>query len=168
MPFAKSLFALLLVLSGTSAFAQQKIALVDVQKAIQSTSAGKKAKTELDSEVEKKKKSVQKLETDLKKIQEDLEKKRGLLSDEVLQKRQGEFQEEMLKYRELVGKSQADLQKRERDLSQPILEKMKRVISKVAKDKKFDIVIENSPMIWFSEGALDITNDVVKAFEAEK
>ncbi len=162
-------FVVYTLLLGTSAaFAQTKIGIVDLQRAIQGTAAGKKAKVELEAEVEKKKKDIQKREGDLKKIQEDLEKKKGLLSDEVFQKRQTEFQEEMLKYREAFGKSQADLQKRERDLTQPILEKMKKVVDRLAKEKGLGLIVENSPMLLYADKALDITDDVVKAFEKEK
>lgn len=159
---------LALMFSAGSLQAQTKVGLVDLQKAIQSTEAGKKAKKELEAEVEKKKKDIQKREADLKKMQEDLEKKKGLLSDEVFQKRQGEFQDEMLKYREAFGKSQADLQKRERDLTQPILEKMKKVVDRIAKQKGLNLIIENSPMILYSDASIDITNEVVQAFEKEK
>ena len=42
---------------------------------------------------------------------EDLEKKKSVLSEEALGKKQAEFQEEMLKYRDVVGKSQLEIQK---------------------------------------------------------
>src|ERR1700761_1218054 len=83
-----------------------KIGFVDMQKAIQATDTGKKAKKELEKEFNDKKKELTEKEKDLKKLSEDLEKKSMVLSDEVKQKKQMEFQEEMLKYRELVGKSQ--------------------------------------------------------------
>lgn len=162
------LVAMCVLLGASTVYAQAKIGIVDLQKAIQATAAGKKAKTELEAEVEKKKKDIQKREGDLKKMQEDLEKKKGLLSDEVFQKRQAEFQDEMLKYREAFGKSQADLQKRERDLTQPILEKMKKAVDKLAKEKGLTLIIENTPMILFADGSVDITNEVIKAFEKEK
>src|ERR1700679_4137281 len=82
-----------------------KIGYVDMQKAIQATETGKKAKKDLEKEFNDKKKELGEKEKDLKKLSEDLEKKSMVLSDEVKQKKQMEFQEEMLKYRELVGKS---------------------------------------------------------------
>lgn len=145
-----------------------KIAVVDMQKAVQSTESGKKAKKDLESEFEKKKKELQARENDLKKMGEDIEKKKSVLSEEALMKRQGEFQEEMMKYREVVGKSQMDLQKKERDLTQPILDKMRRVIEKVAKDKGYDMVLENNAMVLFAAKGHDLTDDVIKAFEKEK
>ncbi len=145
--------------------ATTNIAVVDMQKAIQGTAEGKKAKSELEGEFEKKKKELQKREGDLKKMGEDLEKKKSVLSEEALGKKQAEFQEEMMKYREVMGKSQVEIQKKERDLTAPILEKMRKVIEKVAKEKGFNLVLENSGAILFAEKTNDITDDVVKAFE---
>lgn len=156
------------LLGVSRAQAQTKIGLVDMQKAIQSSKDGKKAKTELEGEFEKKKKELQKKEGDLKKMGEDLEKKKSVLSEEALNKKQAEFQEEMMKYREGVQKSQMEIQKKERDLTAPILEKMKKVIDKVAKAKGLNMVIELTPMVLYSEAALDITDDVLKAFEDQK
>lgn len=156
------------LLMATAAHAESKIGFVDMQKAIQSTSAGKKAKAELEGEFNKKKKDLEKKEADLKKMGEDLEKKKSVLSEEALGKKQAEFQEEMLKYRDVVGKSQIEIQKKERDLTAPILEKMKKVIAKIAKDKGYTLVMENNQGILFATPDSDLTDEVIKAYEKEK
>ncbi|MBK9321455.1 MAG: OmpH family outer membrane protein [Bdellovibrionaceae bacterium] len=157
-----------LVLAASMAHAEVKIGFVDMQKAIQSTAAGKKAKAELEGEFNKKKKELEKKEADLKKMGEDLERKKAVLSEEVLGKKQAEFQEEMLKYRDVVGKSQIEIQKKERDLTAPILDKMKKVIEKVAKDKGYSMILENSQMVLFATADSDLTDDIIKAYEKEK
>ena len=162
------LIAMSLVLSAAIAQAETKIGFVDMQKAIQATAAGKKAKTELEGDFNKKKKELEKKEADLKKMGEDLERKKAVLSEEVLGKKQAEFQEEMMKYRDVVGKSQVEIQKKERELTAPILEKMKKTIAKLAKDKGYSVVLENSQMVLYSAAESDITNDVIKAFDSQK
>ncbi|MFN8848070.1 MAG: OmpH family outer membrane protein [Bdellovibrionales bacterium] len=164
----KSVLLVISLLSATAFAADMKIGLVDMQKAIQSTAAGKKAKTELEGEFEKRKKELQKKEADLKKMNDDLEKKRAVMSDEVLGRKQAELQEEMLKYRETLTKNQNEIQKKERDLTQPILEKMKKTIQEVAKEGGYSYVIENSPMVLFADPAHDLTDKVIKAFEKTK
>nr|BFD59204.1 OmpH family outer membrane protein [Bdellovibrio sp. CKG001]BFD62581.1 OmpH family outer membrane protein [Bdellovibrio sp. HM001] len=164
----RMLIVLSMLLTASLAQAEAKIGFVDMQKAIQSTSAGKKAKTELESDFNKKKKELEKKEADLKKMGEDLEKKKSVLSEEALGKKQAEFQEEMLKYRDVVGKSQIEIQKKERELTAPILEKMKKVIAKLAKDKGYTMVIENSQMVLYATSDADLTEEVIKAFEKEK
>ena len=163
----RMLIAMSLLLAASFAHAE-KVGVVDMQKAIQATAAGKKAKAELEGEFNKKKKELEKKEADLKKMGEDLEKKKSVMSEEALGKKQAEFQEEMMKYRDVVGKSQLEIQKKERDLTAPILEKMKKVIGKVAKEKSFAVVLENSQAVLYATPEADVTEDVIKAFEKEK
>ncbi|WP_374079443.1 OmpH family outer membrane protein [Bdellovibrio bacteriovorus] len=164
----KMLIAMSMLLAASFAHAEAKVGYVDMQKAIQATSAGKKAKGELETEFNKKKKELEKKEADLKKMGEDLEKKKSVLSEEALGKKQAEFQEEMLKYRDVVGKSQIEIQKKERELTAPILDKMKKVIAKLAKDKGYTMVIENSQMVLYATPDADLTQEVISAFEKEK
>jgi outer membrane protein len=159
---------LCLVGFGAQAESAFRMGTVDMQRAIQTSSAGKKAKTELEAEFNKRKKELEKKEGDLKKMKEDIEKKQAVLSEEVLGKKQSDFRDEMMKYQEVVQKNQMEIQKKERDLTQPILEKMRKVIAKVAQEQKYTMVIENSPMVLYAEPGHDLTDDVLKAFEKEK
>lgn len=164
----KLVIVLASLLMAAAAQAETKVGIVDMQKAIQATSAGKKAKSELEGEFNKKKKELEKKEADLKKMGEDLEKKKSVLSEEALGKKQAEFQEEMLKYRDVVGKSQIEIQKKERDLTAPILEKMRKVIGKIAKEKSYSLILENNQAILFATPESDLTDEVIKAYEKEK
>lgn len=148
--------------------AEFKAGVVNLQKAIQSTTAGKKAKTELEADFEKKKKELQKKEADLKKMQEDIEKKKSVLSEEVLAKKQDEFREEMMKFQQVVAKNQGEIQKKEQELTQPILDKMKKIVDRISKEKGYSMVLENTAMVLFVDSSHDLTDDVVKAFEKEK
>ena len=164
-----TLLALVAVTFSMKAMAAEfKLGVVNMQKAIQSTSAGKKAKTELESDFEKKKKDLQKKEADLKKMQEDIEKKKSVLSEEVLSKKQEEFREEMMKFQQVVGKNQSEIQKKEQELTQPILEKMKKVIEKISKEKGYSAVLEHNAMVLYIDSKHDLTEEVVAAFEKEK
>lgn len=159
----------LIVSSGLAMAADMKLAYVDMQKAIQSTSAGKKAKTQLEGEFNRKKKELSKLEEDIKKMQEDFKKKEMVLSDDIKAQKQQELQREMLKYRELVGQNQLALQKKERDLTLPILKKLRDIIADIGKKEGYTMVLEKSEqsVLWAQKDA-DITDKVVKAFESKK
>src|SRR3954463_2183193 len=89
------------VLSSVSALADVKIGFIDMQKAIQETAAGKKAKKELEDEFNKKKKELEKKEADIKKMGEDFEKRSMAMNEDARLKKQGEIQGEMRKYQEV-------------------------------------------------------------------
>lgn len=167
----KSLLAVAatLALSGGSVAAESKIGYVDMQKAIQETSAGKKAKNELEKEFNAKKAELQKKEKDLKKMGEDLEKKAAALSDEARTQKQQELQTEMIKFQREVGESQMAIQNKERTLTKPILEKLEAAIEKVAQAGGYSMILEKSEqsVIWAKKD-LDLTSEVVKEFEKSK
>ncbi len=157
------------LLAGGGSVAQAadvKIGYIDIQKAIQETSTGKKAKKELEKEFNAKKEELGKREANIKKMQEDFEKKKSVLAEEAKQAKAAELQGEMMKYRDLLGQSQLNIQKKEQELTKPILDKLQEVIDKVAKDGGYTMILEKSEqsVIW-AKKEIDLTDTVVKAFE---
>ncbi|MGE0763489.1 MAG: OmpH family outer membrane protein [Bdellovibrionales bacterium] len=151
------------------ASAETKIGYVDMQKAIQETSAGKKAKKDLEADYNKKKKEIEKKEADLKKMNEDLEKKAMVLSDEVRAKKQQDMQAEMLKYRELVGKSQMDIQKREQELTKPIIEGLRKIMADIAEKDGYTVILERSEQsVMWAKKDIDLTARMIAEFEKAK
>lgn len=158
-----TLFVLVTILSTTVFAAEFKVGVVDMQKAIQTSSAGKKAKKEVEGDFEKKKKELKKKEDDLKKRVEEFEKKQAVLSDKVRQEQQADLQKDMMQFREEVGKSQVTIQQRERELTKPILEKLQKIILEIAKEKDFSMVLEKAEQsVMFAKTELDITDEVIK------
>jgi outer membrane protein len=161
-----STFAFALSLTTGVLAAELKIGYVDMQEAIQSTKAGKKAKTELETEFQKKKKELDKKQADLEKMSKDLERKKNVLTEDVMDQKQKELQEEMMKYRELMGKSQMEIQKRERELTEPIFKKLKAAIEKVAKDDGYSFILEKAEqsVVWANPD-LNLTKKIVEISE---
>lgn len=166
----KMIFTAVLALT-LNAHAEFKMAYVDIQKAIQTSKAGKKAKADMTKDAEKKNKELEKKKADIEKIREDIEKKRSVLSEEAFAKKAQELQEEMSKFNQTAGKAQSDLAKRESELLAPIVEKMKKVIEKMAKEKGLTLVIQsnqNAQIVLYAAAEADLTEDVIKAFDKEK
>lgn len=164
---ANSIFTFLVfsfVFTGQVQAAELKVGYMDMQKAIQETSAGRKAKKDLEESFNKKKKEIEKKEADLKKMTEDFEKKNLVLSEEVKNQKSQEIQTEMAKYRELVGKSQLDIQKRERELTAPIVDKLRTILEDIAKNENYTMILDRQNVLWANK-QIDLTDRVVKEFE---
>jgi outer membrane protein len=157
---------------GGTALAQDKpmkFGYVDIQKAIQATEAGKKAKKELEGEFNKKKKVLEAKEKDLNDMRTDLEKKAMVLSDEVRDKRRAELQEEFMKYQKLASESQQSIQTRERELTGPIVEKMLKVVNKLADKEGYSMIfVKNDQTLLWARKELEMTDRLVTEFEKEK
>lgn len=159
------------VFVGAAQANEQKIGYVDMQKAIQETSTGKKAKKDLEKEFNAKKAELQKKEADLKKMDEDLRKKAAALSDDAKTKKMQELQTEAMKFQREVSESQMNIQKKERELTQPILEKLQAALDKIAKEGGYTVVLEKSEQsVLWAKKDLDLTDAIVKEYEksAEK
>ena len=163
--------AVVLMFADAAFTAEFKLAYVDVQKAIEKTSMGRKAKEEMKKEAEKKNKELEKKKTDIDKMREDIEKKRSVLAEEAFAKRAAELQEEMQKFNQTAAKAQTELQKKESELLEPIVKKMKTVIEQLAKEKGITMVIQsnqNAQIVLYAAAETDLTDDLVKAFDKEK
>jgi len=173
--FRKSLplvFTLTFAIAGFGASASKaiaaeetKIATVDMQKALQTVDAGKKAKAQFEKELGAIKKQVDSEEAAINKMGEEFKKQSLVMNDEARAKKQGELQERIMKYQESRGRSQMELAKKEKELTGPILIKLRAVIADLAKSKGYSVVLEkNENTVLFSQDKDDLTSDVISSF----
>lgn len=166
----KTYVAVLAILLGANAFAAEvKIGYVDMQKAIQETAAGKKAKKELEDEFNKKKKEFEKKEAEIKKTAEDFEKRSMAMNEDARMKKQAEIQGEMRKYQETAAKAQMDIQKKEHDLTQPIVSKLRSILEDIAKKEDYSMVFEKTEnSVMWAKKELDLTARIIKEYDSKK
>jgi outer membrane protein len=74
-----------------------------------------------------------------------------------------------MKYREAYEKNRLEIQKKENDLTMPIIKKLREVIEDIAKDGGYTMIFEKSQqsVLWAQKDA-DLTDAVVKAYEKKK
>ena len=154
-----------LFISG-QVFAQDtKIGVVDMQKALQTVEAGKNAKATLEKEFNAKKKQLQTEEASIKKLGEEYKKQSLVMNDEAKAKKQNELQERYMKFQELTARSQTEIQQKEQELTRPIITRLRTIISDIAKQKGYAVVLEkNENTVLFSQDKDDLTGEVVTAF----
>ena len=156
--------SMLLLNAGFARADDLKIGTIDMQRAIQTSESGKKAKAELEQAFNKKKKELQTEEATLKKLQEDFQKKQAALSESAKKEQQAKLQERFMKYQELLQKSQAEIQKKEQEMSEPIIHKIREKVGEIAKKKGYTLVLEkNENVVLFSLDKDDLTEEVMKA-----
>jgi len=150
--------------AGVSRAEEMKVGIVDMQRAIQTSETGKKAKSQLEEAFNKKKKELQSEEANLKKLQEEFQKKQAALSDSAKKEQQMKLQEKFMKYQELLQKSQAEIQKKEQEMSEPIIRKIREKVTEIAKKKGYQLILEkNDTVILFSMDKDDLTEEVMKS-----
>jgi outer membrane protein len=165
-----ALVASAVVASPSVGFADDavKIGVVDMQKALQTVDAGKKARAQLEKEFNSKKTELQNEEAAIKKLGAEFQKQSLVLSDEAQGKKRAELQERIAKLQEKTARSQGDIQQKEHELTQPILDKLRSIIGDLAKQKGYTIILEkNDNTVLYSLEKDDLTHDVIVAYDKQ-
>lgn len=157
--------ALPLMLAASSAFASDlKIAVIRAQDVVQNSPQYAKAEKQIKDEFEKRKEELdakgQKLAADI----DAYKKNADVMTPDDREKKENDLitRQNDLKYQQ--GKFQHDFQQRDRDMTQNLMDTVKAVITKVAKEKGYDLVIQD-PV--YSISSIDITDTVLKRLKAE-
>lgn len=147
----------------------QKIAYVRLQQALNDVEEGKRAKAAIESELKTKEKKLESLKLELKTMREDLEKQKTVLSKEALEQKATEMQTKFMDLQKQAVAFEQELKTREAESVGKILASLKTVVVEVSKTKGFDLVFENSAdTLIYGKEAVDITSDVIKAYNSKK
>jgi Skp family chaperone for outer membrane proteins len=159
-----------------------RIAVIDMNRVSSESLLGKgyqtqleQLKSEIDSEGTKKQSELNKLDTAIKALQDELEKQGSVLSPEAAEKKRQDIVKKTRERQAYLEDGQAELQRmRERaqqqaqNLNNEFQVKMKPHIDAVVKEKNIDILLTSDAAVFMSRD-FDISRDViVKSDDAER
>jgi len=156
-----TLLAGLLLAAPTTAFAEQKIAVVDTQRAVLETEEGMRAQATLKKLFDSKQRELDKKQEDLQKEREDIEKQRNVLSAEAWQKRVETWQRDMAQLQSVFVDYNKDLQKKQGELTEPIFRRTVGIIKRLASTEGYDMVVDKQA-VPYVRGDLDLTDKVIQ------
>ncbi len=158
-----SLLTVLLLPLVPSLAHAEKYAFVDLQRALEETDDGKKAKARLKSDFDRKQKELDAKQEELKKIKEEIDKKAQIMKPEALAKEQRDFQDRFVALQETFSRLQRDLATKEQEATGGIFKKMQGIVGKIAERDHFTVVIDRNAVVW-GQPSLDITNEVIRMY----
>jgi outer membrane protein len=154
---------LALLAPALPAAADFKLALVDSKRALVSSDKGKEAEKTLNELQDKKKKELEPRSEKCKKIQEDTESQKFVMSDDALQEKAIEYQRCGRDLERDVQAAKDELVVQQQKLLAPIAKKLEDVVNAIGKEKSFDLILDRStPGVLFAPDALDVTDLVIK------
>jgi outer membrane protein len=154
--------ALALVGTGGFARAEGKIAIVDMQRAVEGTTEGKSALSSLQGEADRKKKELEQKRDELKRMSDDLQKQESVLKPDIFQKKRQELEQKAMQFQETVIRTEQDFQQRQFKVTQPIQQKVVTAISQIAARERFALVLRADAVVWPQQSEFDITNEVIR------
>ena len=143
-----------------------KLGYVDLRRALYETEDGRRARANLKKDFDKKQKELDEQQEEVKKAIEDLNKKRTLLPAETVRQKEAELQERVGKVQQTYMRHQQDLAAKEEQATQPIVERLQRIIGKIAIAENFTMVLDKSAGVVYAKPHLDLTNEVIRRFNA--
>ena len=154
--------ALLAIVPG--AFAQSKVAVIDVQQALYDTAEIKQANTALSAKYKQRDDQLEALKAQGVAAQKKLDDGQNTLTDA----QQAELEAQIAKLQRDVQRQtedlQADVQKDQDDVLVNAQARMLAVVKKMAEEKGYDMVIDSHALPYFKP-ATDITKEASAAYD---
>ena len=165
MRFVTVLAAAAVLAHAVPARADQKIGLVDLQRALNEVDEGKAAKARLKSEFDQKQKVLDEKQNEFQKLRADFEKQSGVLAEAARREREEDLNRRMMDLQSTFAQLQRELSERERDVTRGIFDKMSSIVRELAEKEGFTIVLErNDAGVVFAPPSIDLTNELVRAY----
>jgi outer membrane protein len=139
-----------------------KVAMVDMQRVLNETKAGKKARKDLESSSKAKQskldKKRQKLEADAAKLQS--------MSGQQLQQAQEKLQQQSMELQSMLYALEQELGQQHNKLLEKMYKNAQSIVADIAKKDGIDLVLVRDQMtVIYTKDSLDITSEVVKIYD---
>jgi outer membrane protein len=162
----KLLAVCLIALFAAPVFAQTSgatVAVIDVQKVVSTSEAGKKALAEIKALKDKKQQEIDQRQTSIQSMQEKLEKEKDILSPDAQEKRRGEIQKSFTDLKRFREDSEQEIQGRLAAALKNMEERVLPIIQKLGNEKGYSIIVSRDQLIYYN-AKVDVTDEVIRLF----
>ncbi len=158
-----------LLFLGAPAHAQQapamRVAVVDVQRAVMQTEDGLRAQATLKKLFDSRQQELNRKQTDLQKQKADIDKQAKVLSKEAYQKRVDELQKQMMELQSVFVDYNKELEKKQKELTEPIFEKIMGIVKRIATTENYDLVVDKATVAYVRTD-LDLTDKCIQMYNS--
>lgn len=167
LAFSTLLFVLFILPVSLPAADTVKFGTIDIQKVLNESESGKKAKSDLESLIKSKQSTIDEKGKAIEKLKADIEKQASVLSAEARKSKEDELEKLIREYQRLVQDSQAEIKKKEAELTDAIFKDIRELIDKIGEEEGYTLIIEKGMILYSSKG-IDITDSILKKYNESK
>lgn len=162
-------FALALSCLSTSVFAEEKIAIVDVQRVVNDSIVGKAAKSNLEEQINKAKLRLAGLKSEFEKQKSELEKQSAVLSGSALEQRKEALSKKQVEFQRAYQDMQQELGKANEKEIGKVIKQINDVVKELADSRGYAFVFEKDRQaVVFASSRIDITQEVIATLDKRK
>ena len=148
--------------------AQVKIAVINMQKVVRKSVAGQEAMEKLNKKFEGLQKQLRAKQDELKAFKEDLEKKGPLMNEDAKAEKERKYKKALRDFKDQSDDAQFEMRQAESKSMEPVLKELEKVVTRIGEEGGYTLILEkNMPGIYFNASEVDITDEVIKAYDNE-
>jgi outer membrane protein len=144
--------ALFALVSTAAASADLKVAYVDMQRALNESNAGKKAKNEFRSEILRLQNKLQRQQGEVQSLKDELDKKGMLMRDEERRNLQDDYTRKLRDFERAYKDSKEELQQKDNEVTGAIIRDLAYVVRNLGERSSYTVI--------------DITDQVIREYNA--
>jgi outer membrane protein len=146
-----------------------KVGFVDIQKAVNECKEGKEDKQAITKEAEKYQRLAIEKQQELQEMKDSLEKQWLMLNPETRMAKEKEYQAKVRDFQRWGQDVENELNQKRIEMERQIAIGLHKVIQKVGMDEGYTLILEkNENIVLFTLKSIDITDRVIKAYDAQK
>jgi outer membrane protein len=160
-----SLFLMGSLLFGRAAHAEMRVAVVDVQRAVMQTEDGLRAQANLKKLFDSRQQELNAKQTQMQKEKDEIEKQSRVISKEALAARADAWQKKMMELQQVFMEYNKELEKKQKEITDPIFEKVMGIVKRLATTENFDLVIDKNTVAYVRTD-LDLTDRCIQIYNS--
>lgn len=146
----------------TASFAADlKLGVMNVQRIIMESDAGKEAKERFDTRMKELQATFKKEEGDLKGLQDEIKKKSSAWSEEKKAEKVREFQKNGRELKAKTDDARYEMKQLQDKELEPILKTLEKVVDAFGQENKYTIILDAKNGVIFAADSVDITTQIV-------
>ncbi|MBI4515260.1 MAG: OmpH family outer membrane protein [Deltaproteobacteria bacterium] len=164
------LWAMLVTLVAAPVWAENnvKIGYVDLQRALNESDAGKRARDDFKVQVDKAQNALKKQKDELESLREQLEKKAAVMKEEERRTIEKDLARKGRDFERAYKDSQAELQAKDNELTAVILRELQQVIRDYGDKQGFTLILENSSQaVLYGAKDADLTEQIIEIYNSQ-
>ncbi len=151
--------------AGAANVTAGKIAFVDLMKFQQNSKKVKAQADKLRQFQEGKRDALEQKGKEIQEMEEKLRKQGPMLKEETRKDLEKTLQIRMIEIREAEKSAKSDLEREAREIDRIVMEDLKKVVSGLRSERQYMFIV-NSGALLSADDTLDITDEVVKRYDA--
>jgi len=151
-----------------AAGAATRVGFIDVQRVLARSAAGVAAREQLERERATMQREMDGKRQELERLRDELEKKGPLMTADARREKQDVFERKRRDAARLADDFQKELEKKEQQLLQTVLQALSGIIARVGKERGYYIVLEKrGAMVLYAAAEADLTDEIIRAYDQQ-